>query len=64
MKSADATNVETSDQTVSDQDISQLMSQAIEEKKKTKFDKMIERGSKIAAQQQEQVMNQLVSNSI
>ena len=49
---------------VSEEDIQAAMSAAIEEKKKEKFNKMIERGSKIAAQQQEQALDQLVTTSI
>lgn len=49
---------------VSEEDVQAAMSAAIEEKKKEKFNKMIERGSKIAAQQQEQALDQLVTTSI
>ena len=49
---------------VSEEDVQAAMSAAIEEKKKEKFNKMIERGSKIAAQQQEQALDQLVTSSI
>ena len=49
---------------VSEEDIQAAMSAAIEEKKKEKFNKMIERGSKITAQQQEQALDQLVTTSI
>lgn len=57
-------DVEVNEEDVSEQDIQAAMAAAIQEKKKQKFDKMIERGSKIAAQEQEQAVSQLVGNSI
>ena len=49
---------------LSEEDISTLMTQAIEEKKQEKFAKMIERGSAIAAQSQDQAISQLADKSI
>ena len=48
---------------LSEEDISALMTQAIEEKKQEKFAKMIERGSAIAAQSQDQAISQLADKT-
>lgn len=42
-------DLEVNEEDVSEQDLQAAMDAAIQEKKKQKFDKMIERGSKIAA---------------
>ena len=40
------------------------MSEVIEQKKKQKFEAMVERGSKIAAEQQDELMGKLVENTV
>lgn len=50
-------DLDVGDENILESDLQAAMQAAIQEKKKQKFDKMIEKGSKIAAQQQDQVMS-------